>query len=63
MGETFVQEHVNTDLIPYLFNAKELDEKMGYATVLCCVQLKLKVLTAFVEIGQNSYEKQLRVFG
>lgn len=29
-GETFVQEHVNTDLIPYLFNAKELDEKTGF---------------------------------
>jgi RHS repeat-associated protein len=28
-GETFVQEHSNTDRIPYLFNAKELDEETG----------------------------------
>jgi RHS repeat-associated protein len=28
-GETFVQEHVNTDRIPYLFNGKELDQETG----------------------------------
>jgi RHS repeat-associated protein len=28
-GETFVQEHSNTDRIPYLFNGKELDEETG----------------------------------
>ena len=28
-GETFVQEHSNTDRIPYLFNSKELDEETG----------------------------------
>jgi len=29
-GETFVEEHSNTDRIPYLFNGKELDEETGY---------------------------------
>jgi RHS repeat-associated protein len=29
-GETFVQEHSNTDRIRYLFNGKELDEETGY---------------------------------
>jgi len=28
-GETFVDEHSNTDRIPYLFNGKELDEETG----------------------------------
>ncbi len=28
-GETFVQEHSNTDRIPYLFNGKELDQETG----------------------------------
>jgi RHS repeat-associated protein len=28
-GETFVDEHSNTDAIPYLFNGKELDEETG----------------------------------
>jgi RHS repeat-associated protein len=28
-GETFVQEHSNTDRTPYLFNGKELDEETG----------------------------------
>ena len=28
-GETFVEEHSNTDAIPYLFNGKELDEETG----------------------------------
>jgi RHS repeat-associated protein len=28
-GETFVQEHSNTDRIPYLFNGKELDAETG----------------------------------
>jgi RHS repeat-associated protein len=28
-GETFVEEHSNTDRIPYLFNGKELDEETG----------------------------------
>jgi len=28
-GETFVDEHSNTDVIPYLFNGKELDEETG----------------------------------
>jgi len=28
-GETFVEEHSNTDVIPYLFNGKELDEETG----------------------------------
>lgn len=28
-GETFVEEHSNTNRIPYLFNGKELDEETG----------------------------------
>ncbi len=28
-GETFVEEHSNTDRTPYLYNAKELDEETG----------------------------------
>ena len=28
-GETFVEEHSNTDRTPYLFNGKELDEETG----------------------------------
>lgn len=28
-GETFIQEHSNTDRIPYLFNGKELDQETG----------------------------------
>jgi RHS repeat-associated protein len=28
-GETFVEEHSNTDKTPYLFNGKELDEETG----------------------------------
>jgi RHS repeat-associated protein len=28
-GETFVEEHSNTDRTPYLFNAKEFDEETG----------------------------------
>jgi RHS repeat-associated protein len=28
-GETFVEEHSNTDNIPYLYNGKELDEETG----------------------------------
>ncbi|HEY0651751.1 MAG TPA: SpvB/TcaC N-terminal domain-containing protein [Chryseosolibacter sp.] len=28
-GETFVEEHANTDRTPYLFNGKELDEETG----------------------------------
>jgi RHS repeat-associated protein len=28
-GETFVEEHSNTDRIPYLFNGKELDDETG----------------------------------
>ena len=28
-GETFVEEHLNTDRTPYLFNGKELDEETG----------------------------------
>ena len=28
-GETFVEEHSNTDRTPYLLNGKELDEETG----------------------------------
>ncbi|MDH5380644.1 MAG: RHS repeat-associated core domain-containing protein, partial [Cyclobacteriaceae bacterium] len=28
-GETFVEEHSNTDRTPYLYNGKELDEETG----------------------------------
>ena len=28
-GETFLEEHSNTDATPYLFNGKELDEETG----------------------------------
>jgi len=28
-GETFIEEHSNTNRIPYLFNGKELDEETG----------------------------------
>jgi RHS repeat-associated protein len=28
-GETFVEEHSNTDRVPYLYNGKELDEETG----------------------------------
>jgi RHS repeat-associated protein len=28
-GETFVEEHSNTERVPYLFNGKELDEETG----------------------------------